>query len=254
MQAIMLGLTSVPGVMGGMLSDERGNILAHSFPPYFDAATIKGAAELLQDNTIGLQDVTGGVKLFDVRFELGRLIIKPLPHMFLVVLCQPAVNLQLLFISINVAVKKIENLPKDHLVAQPPPQTTAPLSPSLPIPHLVSAVPDRYRAVSNGKGVLLTCETMKNAESFFGVDAATINKTTTLAISDFFEIDSFKKLTITNLSNGIKKRVAVSVLPHDRERIYDGKISPSKSLFQSLKAKEGDQVVVEVVTGGGFFG
>ena len=256
MQAIMLGLTSVPGVMGGMLSDEQGNILAHSFPPYFDAATIKGAAELLQDNTVGLQDVTGGVKLFDVRFELGRLIIKPLPHMFLVVLCQPAVNLQLLFISLNVAVKKIEKLPKEGLVVQPPQQVAAPLPPSLPIattPHTVNAAPVRYRAVSNGKGVLLTCQTMENAESFFGVDAATVNKTTALALSDFFETDSFKKVTITNLSSGIKKSVPVSVLPHDREGVYDGKISPSKSLFQSLKTKEGDQVVVEVVTGGGFF-
>lgn len=255
MQAIMLGLTSVPGVMGGMLSDERGNILAHSFPPYFDATTIKGAAELLQDNTVGLQDVTGGVKLFDIRFELGRLIIKPLPQMFLVVLCQPAVNLQLLFISLNVAVKKIEKLPKDDLVAQPLPQGVA-QQPSQPIaitPSPGTAAPARYRPVSNGKGVLLTCETMENAESFFGVDAATISKTTALAISDFFGTESFKKLTITNLSNDIKKSVPVSVLPHDREGAYDGKISPSKSLFQSLKAKEGDQVVVEVVTGGGFF-
>lgn len=249
MHAIMLGLTSVPGVMGGMLSDEQGNMLAHSFPPYFDAATIKGAAELLQDNIVGLQDVTGGVKLFDVRFELGRLIIKPLPHMFLVILCQPAVNLQLLFISLNVAVKKIEKLPKEGLVA-------VPLPPSLPIattPHTVNAASARYRAVSNGKGVLLTCQTMENAESFFGVDAATVNKTTALALSDFFETDSFKKLTITNLSNGIKKNVPLSVLPHDREGAYDGKISPSKSLSQSLKTKEGDQVVVEAVASGGFF-
>ncbi len=256
MQTIMLGLNSVPGVMGGLLSDEQGSILAHSFPPYFDAATIKGAAELLQDNTVGLQDVTGGVKLFDIRFELGRLIIKPLPQMFLVVLCQPAVNLQLLFISLNVAIKKIEKLLKDLPAVQAPPQATAALPLSAPVaatPHTVTPSSNRYRALSNEKGVLLTCETMKNAESFFGVESATVNKATALAISDFFETDSFKKLTITNLSNGIKKSVSASVLPHDREGVYDGKISPSPSLLQSLKAKEGDQVVVEVVTGRGFF-
>src|SRR6185369_11275749 len=118
MQAIMLGLTTVPGVMGAMLSDESGNVLAHSFPPLFDTGTIKGAAALLQDNTVGLQDATGGVKLFDIRFELGRLIIKTLPHMFVVVLCQPAVNIQLLFISLNVAIKKIEKLSMDPLVVQ----------------------------------------------------------------------------------------------------------------------------------------
>ena len=76
MQAIMLGLTTVPGVMGGMLSDERGNILAHSFPPMFDQGTLKGVTELLLDNTVGLHEATGDVKLFDMRFELGRVIIK----------------------------------------------------------------------------------------------------------------------------------------------------------------------------------
>lgn len=257
MQTIMLGLTSVPGVMGCMLSDEKGNVLAHSFPAYFDAGTLNGAAEMLQDNTVGLQDITGGVKLFDIRFDLGRLIIKTLPRMFVVILCQPTANIQLLLISLNVAIKKLENISSDPLLAQPVQQA----APQVQIPPAAAAVPrpatavtDRYRAVSDGNGVLLTCEIMKNAETFFGVDAASVNKNTALEISSFFETGPFKKLTITNLANGIKKRVPVSVLPHDRDGAYDGKISPSKSLFESLRAKEGDQVRVEIVTGSGLFG
>lgn len=140
MQTIMLGLTSVPGVMGGMLSDEQGNVLAHSFPPYFDAATMKGAADLLQDTTNGLQDVTGGVKLYDIRFELGRLIIKTLPRLFIAVLCQPAVNIQLLYISLNVVIKKIEKLPPEQLVLQTakqaePASAKAPVKASVSIPE-----------------------------------------------------------------------------------------------------------------------
>lgn len=118
MHTIMLSLTSVPGVMGGMLSDEQGNVLAHSFPPYFDASTLKEAAGMFQDTTAGLQDVTGGVKLYDARFELGRLIIKTLPHLFVVVLCQPVVNIQLLYISLNVAIKKIEKLSPEQFIVQ----------------------------------------------------------------------------------------------------------------------------------------
>lgn len=114
----MLSLTAVPGVMGGLLSDDQGNVLAHSFPPYFDASSLKEAAGMLQDTTAGLQDVTGGVKLYDVRFELGRLIIKTLPRLFMVVLCQPAVNIQLLFISMNVAIKKIEKLSPEQFIVQ----------------------------------------------------------------------------------------------------------------------------------------
>jgi len=84
MQNILQGLTSVPGVMGGMLSDERGNVLEHSFPPFFDQGMISGVAEMLHDGAVGLQEATGGVKLFDVRFELGRILIKSLPKMFLI--------------------------------------------------------------------------------------------------------------------------------------------------------------------------
>lgn len=254
MQSIMLGLTTVPGVMGGMISDERGNVLAHSFPSYFDAGTIKGAADLLQDITVGLHEATGGVKLYDIRFALGRLIIKTLPRMFIVVLCQPTANVQLLLISLNVAIKKLENISDAPLPVQQaaPPAQAPPAAAAVPRP--ATAAPDRYHAVSDGKGVLLTCEVMKNAETFFGVDAASVNRNTALEISSFFETGPFKKLTITNLANGIKKRVPVSVLPHDRDGAYDGKISPSKSLFESLRAKEGDQVRVEIVTGGGLFG
>jgi len=262
MQAIMLGLTTVPGVMGGMLSDERGNVLAHSFPSYFDMATLKGAAELLQDNTAGLLDVTGGVKLFDIRSELGRLIIKPLPHMFVVVLCQPSVNIQLLYISLNVAIKKLEKLSVASPPAQPA-QQAAPQVQATPtavgVPRSDSAAPSSsdYRAVTDAKGVLLTCETMKKTAGTFWdsmADNASVNRNTALEISHFFKTGPFKKLTITNPSTGVSKHVPISVIQHDRDHVYDGKIILTQALTELLHAKEGDQVRVEVVHGGGFLG
>ena len=262
MQSIMLSLTSVPGVMGGMLSDERGNILAHSFPPYFDAGTIKGAAELLQDNTIGLQDITGGVKLFDIRFELGRLIIKTLPRMFIVILCQPAVNIQLLLISLNVAIKKIEKLsteaPALQADRQSAPQAQAqPVAAAPPRPAGVAPAYSEYRAVADEKGVLLSCEIMKQTAGTFWdsmTDSASINRNTALEVSNFFKTGPFKKLTVTNRSNGVHKHVPISVIQHDRDHLYDGKIILTQSLSELLKVKEGDQVRVEVVSGGGIFG
>lgn len=260
MQTIMLGLTTVPGVMGGMLSDERGNVLAHSFPPYFDKGTIKGAADLLQDNTTGLQDITGGVKLFDIRFELGRLIIKTLPQMFVFVLCQPTVNVQLLHISLNVAVKKLEKLSIDNLLVQTAQQT----SPHIQIPSISSPLPARaapayadYRAATDAKGVLLSCETMKKTAGTFWesmADNASVNRDTALEISNFFKTGPFKKLTITNRTSGISKHVPVSVIQHDRDHLYDGKIILTQALTELLNVKEGDHIRVEVVTGGGILG
>ena len=258
MQSIMLSLTSVPGVMGGMLSDERGNVLAHSLPPYFDAETIKGAAELLQDNTVGLEEITGGVKLFDIRFDLGRLIVKTLPKMFIVVLCQPAVNIQLLLISLNVAIKKLEKISINHIPVQPaarqahiPPVAVATQNPAN-VPTY-----SNYRAASDTKGVLLACETMKKTAGTFWesmADNASVNRDTAFEISNFFKTGSFKKLTITNCTTGNSKHVPISVIQHDRDHVYDGKIILTQALTELLHVKEGDLVRVEVVHGGGILG
>ena len=260
MQAIMLSLTSVPGVMGSMLSDERGTVLAQSFPSYFDMVTLKGAAELLQDNVVGLQDVTGGVKLFDIRCELGRLIIKTLPSMFVTVLCQPAVNVQLLFISLNVAIKKLEKLSVDSLLAQTARQAAPQITPSVGAPSRpVAAAPaySDYRAITDEKGVLLACETMKKTAGTFWdsmTDSASVNRNTAFEISNFFQTGPFKKLTISNRTNGISKHVPVTVIQHDRDHVYDGKIILTQALSELLKVKEGDLVRVEVITGGGILG
>jgi predicted regulator of Ras-like GTPase activity (Roadblock/LC7/MglB family) len=251
----MLGLTSVPGVMGGMLSDEHGKILAHSFPPYFDSETIKGAAELLQDNTIGLQDITGGVKLFDIRCDLGRLIIKSIPHMIIAVLCQSTVNVQLLFISLNVAIKKLEKHSIDSLSAPAAPQVQA--TPVNTANQRMAPAYSDYRAASDAKGVLLACQTMqKTAATFWEsmADNASVNRTTAVEISDFFKTGPFKKLTITNRTTGISKHVPISVIQHDRDHLYDGKIVLTQSLTELLNVKEGDQIRVEVIQGGGLLG
>jgi predicted regulator of Ras-like GTPase activity (Roadblock/LC7/MglB family) len=268
MQSIMLSLGTVPGVMGAMLSDQRGNVLAHSFPPLFDQGTLKGAADLLMDNTDGLHDATGGVKLFDMRFELGRVLIKALPRMFLVILCQPNVNVQLLSISINVAIKKLEKLSADNLLlqtaqqtqpqAQVPPAPAPEASPAAPArPAAAAPVYSDYRAVTDEKGVLLTCEIMKKSGATFWesmTDHASVNRSTSLEISDFFHTGPFKKLTITNKISGASKRVPVNVIERDRDHVYDGKIVMTLALAELLKVKEGQQVRVEIVIGGGLYG
>lgn len=262
MHSIMMGLATVPGVMGGMLSDERGNVLAHSFPPLFDQGTLRGATELLLDNTVGLQEATGGVKLFDVRFELGRVIIKTLPRMFLVILCQPVVNVQLLFISINVAIKKLEKLSMDNLLVQAAQQALPQVPMSQPAAHsprpaVAAPVYSDYRAVTDAKGVLLSCEIIrKTAGTFWDSmsDQASVNRSTALEVSNFFNTGPFKKLTVSNRSSGISRHVPVTVIQHDRDHAYDGKLLVTLALAEVLKVKEGDQVRAEVVVGGGYFG
>jgi predicted regulator of Ras-like GTPase activity (Roadblock/LC7/MglB family) len=110
MQTMLHSLHGVTGVIGGLISDENGEILAHSFPPVFDISTLQTITSILNDNLVGLRYATGNVKFLDFRFELGRVIVKPLPQYNLLLLCESNLNLQLLTISVNVATKKIEKL------------------------------------------------------------------------------------------------------------------------------------------------
>jgi len=46
----------------------------------------------------------------------------------------------------------------------------------------------------------------------------------------------------------------VTVIQHDRDHSYDGKVLVTLALAELLKVKEGDQIRAEVVVGGGYFG
>jgi predicted regulator of Ras-like GTPase activity (Roadblock/LC7/MglB family) len=143
MHTVLQSLHTVPGIIGGVLSDDDGGVLAHSFPPIFDLSSLQTISSGLNYNIMGLQDSTGGVKLLDLRFEHGRIIVKPLHNHFLLMLCETNLNLQLLSISMNVAIKKIEKLisqtPKPLPLAaaatplKPQSAATAPPKPKKPI-------------------------------------------------------------------------------------------------------------------------
>jgi len=250
MQAVLQNLHSVPGVIGGLLTDDDSSVIAHSFPPVFDISTLQEGCSNLNFNIMGLNDTTGGVKLLDLRFAHGRIIVKSMPNLLLLLLCEQAVNLQLLNISINVAVKKLEKI----LVQPVVPAAT---NPAQTIKHIVAAtsVPTSIR--TDEKGVILTTEILKKTASTFWdsmTNSASITKTTALDISNHFNIGPFKHLTIYNKTSGKSARVPVQVIQYDKDGSYNGKIVITLSLAEQLQAKEGDQLIAEAVVGGGLFG
>jgi hypothetical protein len=85
-------------------------------------------------------------------------------------------------------------------------------------------------------------------------DQASVNRNTALEISNFFKTGPFKKLSITNRTTGTRKNVPVSVIQHDRDHLYDGKVLVTLALAELLNVQEGEQIRAEVVTGGGLFG
>ena len=134
MRDILKQVNAVPGTIGSMICDEQGQLLAHAFPPLFDKSMLNATATIVSDNIPGLEEMTGGVRLADFRFQDGRIVVKPVDGGCLVLLCSSTINLQLLTISLNVVLAKLDKLLKSgsgsvqSVVTEAPPSSGSLLS------------------------------------------------------------------------------------------------------------------------------
>jgi predicted regulator of Ras-like GTPase activity (Roadblock/LC7/MglB family) len=119
MQSVLKNFHAMPGIIGGLLAEADGSLLAHSFPPLFNVSVMQAVCGDVNNCLAGMQDVTGGVKLLDLRFDHGRVIVRQMPAYFLLLLCEQQVNLPLLLISINVAVNNLKPLMDTGLQSRP---------------------------------------------------------------------------------------------------------------------------------------
>ncbi len=110
MQSLLSQLNSVPGVVGSMVSDSEGDVLAQAFPPLFEPSILHAAASVLADCTVGLEPVTGPIGVIDLRYGDARIVVRPITRAHLLFLCAKTMNLHLLAISISVATPRLEKL------------------------------------------------------------------------------------------------------------------------------------------------
>lgn len=110
MHAVLQNLKSVSGVIGGLLSDDTGGIIANSLPESFSLAELQELSAELGYKILGFQEPTGGVRQFELRFERARVIIRAFRNYYLLVLAEPGVNIQVLSIALNVAVNRLDRL------------------------------------------------------------------------------------------------------------------------------------------------
>lgn len=108
MQSVLKDITAIPGIIGGLISDSNGALLAHSFPQLFDLSDMQAICGDVSNCLAGMQDATGSIKLLDLRYEHGRVIVRQMPKYFLLLLCDLQANLPLLLISINVSVNTLK--------------------------------------------------------------------------------------------------------------------------------------------------
>lgn len=226
MKDILQHINSVDGVIGSALFSHKGEVLVHAFPPLIDAASLKKAAALTVECSHGLQ-ISQTLDLFDLRYSDGRILVKAFPEAILFLLCANSINLQILSITLNLAVKKLGT--KLHSETPAAPQAAS-----------IDPGPD--------DGLLRMCishlANKQASASFDSLGMVAVSQPTSQYISDFYKTP-FKKLTLTNTAAGTSGTFPVMVMK-DMDQQYDGTVVVGPGIEKKLKVSEGDKVEVKI--------
>lgn len=149
MSATLTQLNSVPGVVGSLVCDAQGNLVAHEFPASIDVTRLKVAASVIADRASGLDAAVGTVGTIDLRFALARIVIRPVGDGRLLLLCTPSANLQTLLLSTSGAVRRLEALLAGGDAAPAPQQPAVAPAPSGALHRLVQEID---AAIARGGG------------------------------------------------------------------------------------------------------
>jgi predicted regulator of Ras-like GTPase activity (Roadblock/LC7/MglB family) len=227
MKDILNHINSVDGVMGSALFNHKGDVLAHAFPPLIDAASLKNAASLTVECSHGLQ-ISKTLDLLDLRYSDGRILVKAFPGAMLFLMCANSINLQILSITINLAVKKLEaKLPSEAPAAVPQP-----------------AVNDSGQNDGQLRMNISHLANKQASASFDSLGMIAVSQPTSQYISDFFKTP-FKKLTLTNTAAGTSGTFPVMIMK-DMDQQYDGTVVVGPGIEKKLKVSEGDKVEVKI--------
>lgn len=107
MEALLRQLNAVPGVVGTMVCDQDGRLLAHAFPATVDIATIERAAAAVGERTAAMHTALGPVSTVDFRYANSRIVVKPAGDARVLFLCSPTINLQLLAMSASGVLRQL---------------------------------------------------------------------------------------------------------------------------------------------------
>ena len=111
MEAILRDVNSVVGVTGSFVADPEGEILARALPGVFDDDMLSTASRSAAQTILGLETTRRRkVGELDLVYQDGRLVTKRMKSGFLLILCVRNINVPLLNLTANVAVRKLEGI------------------------------------------------------------------------------------------------------------------------------------------------
>jgi len=226
MQDILRYINSVEGVIGSAVFNEHGAVVDHAFPPIIDTNTLKTTAGLVLECAHGLQ-ISSSLDILDLRYAEGRIIIKAFPGALLCLLCAKNINLQVLTITLNLAVKKLEALLPNA---------------SEPAGAAVSS-----EDAGDSSILRLSISHLANrdaSKSFDSLGMIAVSQPTSAYIGEFYKT-AFKKLTLTNTAAGTSGTFAVMVMK-DIDQQFDGTIIVGPGIEKKLQVNEGDKVEIKI--------
>lgn len=246
MDSVLKQINQVQGVIGCLVCNDGGEVLAQAFPPIFDVSILQNAAASSMDAVTGLNDYAGGVDLIDLQCSEGRILIKNMPRGFLFLLCAGAINMQMLNISLNVAVGKLN--------ASLATGSRAPLSPAPP--HAEQVAPSKPVDGSlrrDGKGVILIVHSLSVSAKIPWdqmQEGVAISKKLSVQICRTLDIDTIKKVKLTNKATKTSKTFSnVRIFERDNAQTFDEHIAMTLAAAEAVKAKPGDELVAEINVG-----
>jgi predicted regulator of Ras-like GTPase activity (Roadblock/LC7/MglB family) len=220
MQDILRYINSVEGVIGSAVFNDHGVVVDHAYPPLIDPNSLKTAVGLVLECAHSLQ-IAQSLDILDLRYAEGRIIIKAFPGALLCLLCAKNINLQVLTITLNLAVKKLEAL-------------------------LPTAVEPAKSAV-DGSILRLSISHLANrdaSKSFDSLGMIAVSQPTSSYISEFYKT-AFKKLTLINTTAGTSGTFPVMVMK-DIDQQFDGTIIVGPGIEKKLQVSEGDKIEITI--------
>lgn len=106
-RAALSQLAAVPGVVGSMVFDRAGRATFTGFPAVFDPAGLQELAARLSADGYFQEWMTGEQAAMDLQFGDGHVVIRALDGAWLLVLCTPQVNPQLLSMSLTQVLRRL---------------------------------------------------------------------------------------------------------------------------------------------------
>lgn len=135
--AALQQLAAVPGVVGGLVFDTAGEVVASAFPPVFDPGGLRSLAERLSADGYFQEWMTGDSATLELRYVDGNVLVRTVDQSWLLVLCTAQANAQLLSMSLTQVVRRLRASPRAPAPVTP---AAAPAAPASTIERLRAVV------------------------------------------------------------------------------------------------------------------